>query len=142
MRASAAGRFAKAACFSLFVTASVVFMFGAPSDAQVRRSAVIPPVAGSGIFKDGGVLRYGAAQFFGSPTATHLAAPIVAMAVMPDGEGYWLVGADGGVLTYGDARCFGSAGAAGLYAPIVAMAATPDGRGYWLVAADGGVFTF
>ena len=99
MRASAAGRFAKAACFSLFVTASVVFMLSAPSDAQVRRSAVIPPVAGAGIFKDGGVLRYGAAQFFGSPTATHLAAPIVAMAVTPDGEGYWLVGADGGVLT-------------------------------------------
>ena len=66
--------------------------------------------AATGIFKDGGVLRYGAAQFFGSPTRMHLAAPIVAMAATPDGKGYWLVGADGGVLTYGDARYFGSAG--------------------------------
>ena len=48
-----------------------------------------------GFFKDGGVLTYGSAQFLGSPTATHLAAPIVAMAATPDGKGYWLVGADG-----------------------------------------------
>jgi hypothetical protein len=122
-----------------------------PEAAQARgsarqRAAAVQPGgqdrAATGIFKDGGVLRYGAAEFFGSPTQTHLAAPIVAMAATPDGQGYWLVGADGGVLSYGDARYFGSAGALDLYAPIVAMAATADGGGYWLVGADGGVFTF
>lgn len=96
----------------------------------------------SGTYKDGGVLSYGGAEFFGSPTHVRLAAPIVAMAATPDGGGYWLVGADGGVLRYGDAHYYGSAGAVDLHAPIVAMAATPDGGGYWLVGADGGVFTF
>jgi hypothetical protein len=95
-----------------------------------------------GFFKDGGVLTYGSAPFLGSPTGTHLAAPIVAMAATPDGKGYWLVGADGGVLAYGDATYFGGTSARKLYAPIVAMAPTPDGRGYWLVSIDGGIFTF
>jgi hypothetical protein len=109
---------------------------GAGASAEIRLQQQ------SGIFKDGGVLAYGAAQFFGSPTQTHLAAPIVAMAATPDGEGYWLLGAGGSVFTYGDAKYFGSAGASRLNAPIVAMAATPDGQGYWLVAADGSVFTY
>ena len=96
----------------------------------------------AGFFRDDGVLAYGSAQFFGSPTGVRLAAPIVAMAATPDGRGYWLVGADGGVLAYGDARYFGSTSALKLAAPIVAMAPTPDGGGYWLVSLDGGIFTF
>ncbi|HXW78829.1 MAG TPA: CHAP domain-containing protein, partial [Acidimicrobiales bacterium] len=96
----------------------------------------------TGLFKDGGVLAYGAAQFFGSPTGVRLAAPIVAMAATPDGGGYWLAGADGGVLAYGDAKYFGGTASRKLYAPIVAMAPTPDGGGYWLVSLDGGVFAF
>jgi len=95
-----------------------------------------------GTYRDGGVLGYGGAQFFGSPLGTALAAPITAMAAAPDGLGYWLAGADGGVFHFGDAGYFGSAGSMRLRSPIVAMAATPDGRGYWLVGADGGVFTF
>lgn len=96
----------------------------------------------SGVFGDGGVLAYGAAGFFGSPTLVRLAAPIVAMAATPEGLGYWLAGADGGVLSFGDARYYGSAGKLRLGAPVVAMSGTPDGRGYWLVSADGGVFSF
>jgi hypothetical protein len=95
-----------------------------------------------GFFKDGGVLTYGSVQFFGSPTNMRLAAPIVAMAATPDGQGYWLVGADGGVLAYGDARYFGGTSALKLFAPIVAMAATPDGGGYWLVSMDGAIYAF
>ena len=95
-----------------------------------------------GFFKDGGVLTYGSARFFGSPTGKRLAAPVVAMAASPDGSGYWLVGADGGVLAYGDARYFGGTSARQLYAPIVDMAPTPDGGGYWLVSMDGGIFAF
>jgi N-acetylmuramoyl-L-alanine amidase len=69
-------------------------------------------------------------------------APIVALAAVPDGGGYWLAGADGGVFAYGDAAFLGSAGALHLNAPIVGMAAAPGGRGYWLVARDGGIFTY
>ena len=55
----------------------------------------------SGTFGDGGVLTYGGARFFGSPTEVRLAAPIVAMATTPDGGGYWLVGADGAQRQHG-----------------------------------------
>jgi hypothetical protein len=95
-----------------------------------------------GTFKDGGVITRGDVPFLGSPTNLVLAAPVVAMAAAPDGEGYWLVGAHGSVLTYGDAGYFGGTGARRLAAPIVAMAATPDGQGYWLVGANGSVYSF
>src|ERR1700678_585402 len=131
MRASGAGRLARFTSLSLVAAASVLLMVAQPVAAQRptsrphaptgRPPAAVQPgeqdAAVTGIFKDGGVLRYGAAQFFGSPTQAHLAAPIVAMAATPDGDGYWLVGADGGVLSYGDAKYFGSAGALDLYAP-------------------------
>jgi hypothetical protein len=151
MRANGAGRAARFTSLSLVATASMFLMLAQPVTARAQASTVQPAAAvqpgehdaaATGIFKDGGVLRYGAAQFFGSPTQTHLAAPIVAMAATPDGDGYWLVGADGGVMSYGDARYFGGAGTLHLYGPIVAMAATADGGGYWLVGEDGGVFTF
>ncbi len=71
-----------------------------------------------------------------------LNAPIVGAASMPDGDGYWEVGADGGVFAFGGAGFHGSTGAIHLNRPIVGMASTPDGDGYWEVAADGGVFAF
>lgn len=95
-----------------------------------------------GFFKDGGVLTYGSAQFFGSPINTPLAAPIVAMAATPDGLGYWLAGANGAVLAYGDAANFGGTSKLDLKAPIIAMAATPDGGGYWLVSIGGNIYPF
>ena len=71
-----------------------------------------------------------------------LNAPVVGMAPVPDGGGYWLVASDGGVFSYGDAVFAGSTGSIHLDAPIVGMAATPDGAGYWFVASDGGVFSY
>ena len=41
-------------------------------------------------------------------TGNALAAPITAMAITPDGKGYWLAGTDGGIFTYGDAGFFSS----------------------------------
>lgn len=95
-----------------------------------------------GVYRDGGVLSYGAAQFFGSPVGDLPSSPIVAMAATPDGAGYWLAGANGAVYSFGDAPYFGGLGVRSLYAPIVAMAATPDGAGYWLVGANGAVYSF
>jgi hypothetical protein len=80
--------------------------------------------------------------FLGSLAGKQLNAPIVGMATVPGGGGYWLVAADGGIFTFGDAKYFGSTGNLKLNAPIVGMASTPDGGGYWLTASDGGVFTF
>jgi hypothetical protein len=91
---------------------------------------------------DGGVFSFGDAEFHGSATPLHLAAPIVGIAPTPDGEGYWLAASDGGVFAFGDARFHGTARGFGLKAPVVGIAATSSGRGYWLAAADGGVFTF
>ncbi len=91
---------------------------------------------------DGGVFGFGNAVFRGSLGATKLNAPIVDIAVLPDGSGYYLVAADGGVFGFGNAPFLGSSGAIKLNSPIVGMTLDPDGRGYWLVAADGGVFAF
>jgi len=79
--------------------------------------------------------------YLGDLSQTTLNAPIVGMAITPDGGGYWMVGADGGVFAYGDAGFYGSTNLV-LNQPVVGMAATPDGHGYWFVAADGGVFAY
>ena len=71
-----------------------------------------------------------------------LNAPIVAATALPDGSGYWLVGADGGVFTFGGAGFYGSTGSLHLNQPVVDIQSTPDGKGYWEVGADGGVFAF
>ena len=68
--------------------------------------------------------------------------PVVGMASLPDGSGYWLADAQGGVSTHGDAVSYGSMAGQHLNAPISHIVATPDGKGYWLVAVDGGIFTF
>jgi hypothetical protein len=68
--------------------------------------------------------------------------PVVGMAAVPGGGGYWLVASDGGIFAFGDAPFYGSSGAITLNEPIAGMAATNDGGGYWLVASDGGVFAY
>jgi len=79
---------------------------------------------------------------FGDLAEVDLNQPIVAMAALQGGGGYWLVASDGGVFAFGDAGFFGSTGSIALVSPMVGMAPTPDGGGYWLVAGDGGVFSF
>ncbi|MGC8480837.1 MAG: choice-of-anchor D domain-containing protein, partial [Acidimicrobiales bacterium] len=68
--------------------------------------------------------------------------PIVGMANLPNGGGYWLVASDGGIFTFGDAQFYGSMGGHPLNKPVVGMTPTSDGAGYWMVASDGGIFTF
>jgi hypothetical protein len=92
----------------------------------------------------GGVYSFGGAGWYGNERWRHLAAPIVGMAVTPDGRGYWLVGANGSVFSLGDALWYGSLSrdVLGPGQQIVAMSATPDGRGYWLINQSGAVIPF
>ncbi|HLM97110.1 MAG TPA: hypothetical protein VK283_12395, partial [Acidimicrobiales bacterium] len=64
--------------------------------------AMTAPIARTGYrfdATDGGIFAYGpGAPFIGSLGGTALNAPIVGMAVMPAGDGYYLVAADGGVF--------------------------------------------
>jgi len=102
--------------------------------------------------RNGEVLQFGVSTPFlgnpgpdpttGNPPPAPLNKPIVGMATVPQGDGYWLVGGDGGVFSYGDSRYLGGMGGQHLNQPVVGMAATPDGGGYWLVASDGGIFSF
>ncbi len=92
----------------------------------------------------GAVYNFGGAGFYGDERTQHLVAPIVAMAVTPDGRGYWLVGADGSVFNFGDAHAYGSLAtrALGPGQPVVTMVATADGKGYWLVNESGAITPF
>ena len=82
------------------------------------------------------------ARNYGDMNELTLNAPVVGLAAIPGGQGYWLLGGDGGIFSFGLAQFYGSTGAMHLNAPVVGMATTPDGAGYWLVARDGGVFSF
>ncbi len=90
----------------------------------------------------------GAMRFWASggaaPTTTSsgLVTPIVGMAALPGGTGYWLADASGGVAAHGSAVDYGSVAGHPLNAPIAHIVSTPDGGGYWLVASDGGIFAF
>jgi Beta-lactamase enzyme family len=115
---------------------------GAPGAVTVAPSLPVAQPAVHASAVAGGVLPFGGAPNYGSLAGHDLSAPVVGMAVTPDGHGYWLVAADGGIFTFGDAHFYGSTGNIHLNQPIVALAPTPDGHGYWLAAADGGIFTF
>ena len=93
------------------------------------------------VHASGALNTFGDAPPEGNPTGA-LNRPIVGMATVPYGVGYWMVASDGGIFSYGGAGFYGSTGGIRLNKPIVGMAATPDGGGYWLVASDGGVFAF
>ena len=96
------------------------------------------PAAAAGGVGDGAVLAFGAVGFRGSPGG----GPVAAVAVTPDGGGYWVATTSGGVYNYGNAGFFGTPAPGALRAPVVAAAAAPDGAGYWLASSDGGVFAF
>jgi len=91
---------------------------------------------------DGGVFALNGAQFRGSLGNISLAAPVVAIASTPSGNGYWMAAADGGLFAFGDAGFYGSLGGISLRSPIVDLAVTSSGLGYWMVGADGQVYAF
>jgi hypothetical protein len=74
--------------------------------------------------------------------ATAPTAPVVGMASLPTGHGYWEVASNGAVTAFGNAKSLGDMATTPLDAPIVGMAAPSTGAGYWLVASDGGIFAY
>ena len=86
----------------------------------------------------------GAIRYWTPPTVTSggLVTPVVGLASLPTGKGYWLTDAAGGVSAHGGAVDYGSLAGHPLNAPIAHIVSTSDGHGYWLVAADGGIFAF
>jgi hypothetical protein len=104
---------------------------------------------------DGAVFAFGDAGHFGScigPTTKagtepcgRPGAPIVGIAALPDGLGYWLARATGAVYSFGRAKSYRGVpvpSVARLRGSMVGIASTNDGRGYWLAGSDGGVFAF
>ncbi len=142
--------------------------FGGSVTASALSSSSTPTVSSSGAAAvgyhlaaaDGGVFTFGATGFYGSTysdgltglSGSHpLNAPIVGIAEMGSGKGYWMVAADGGVFNFGSAGFYGSTYALGLTglsgshplgSPVVGIAPTPDGKGYWLVTKAGHVYGF
>jgi hypothetical protein len=68
---------------------------------------------------DGGVFTYGDAHYAGSMGGSRLNAPVIAIASMPDLDGYWLAASDGGKFDFGTSQTTGSLGGMRLNAPIV-----------------------
>ena len=67
--------------------------------------------------------------------------PFVALALTPDGHGYYAATAQGFVATGGDVVSLGSIARHITY-PVVAIALDPIGIGYWLVTSAGHVYGF
>ena len=83
--------------------------------------------------------------YIGDPTQNYtpsIPEPVVSVAPMAGGMGYWLADAQGFVTTHGTAINYGDMAYSALNAPIVRLVPTPDGKGYWMVGADGGIFCF
>ena len=59
----------------------------------------------------------------------NLAGPVVGMASLPDGNGYWLADAEGAVSPHGNAVSYGSMAGMPLNSPITHIVGTPDGQG-------------
>ena len=102
---------------------------GGSMTASALSSSSTPTVSSSGAAvgyhlaaADGGVFNFGATGFYGSTysdgltglSGSHpLNAPIVGIAEMASGKGYWMVAADGGVFNFGSAGFYGSTYALG-----------------------------
>ena len=123
---SAAARRALAALIPL--GALLALGFGAPA-----ASATTPPPDSAVPFGTTGV---------GANAVSNPNAPVVGVAAVPGGGGYWLVASDGGIFNYGTAGFLGSRGGQPLNKPVVGIAADTATGGYWEVASDGGIFNY
>ena len=93
-------------------------------------------------FASGGVINFGDAGHYGSPTTTTVNAPIVGMASTALRTGLLAHRRRRRRLRLRRRGFHGSAGGIELYDPVIGIAATPYGQGYWQLALDGGVFAY
>ncbi len=89
----------------------------------------------------GQVAAFGDAEDHGDMSEVELNAPVVDMATVPWGDGYWLTATDGGIFSF-NTDFHGSMGGTRLNQPIVGMETAVDGEGYYQVASDGGIFAW
>jgi hypothetical protein len=81
--------------------------------------------------EDGGIFTFGDAAFAGSPDGSLGDDALAAIAVTPDGHGYWVASVSGRVLPFGSATDDGSL-RAGCHDQAVVGIAARAGGGYWL----------
>lgn len=104
--------------------------------------AFAPTPTGSGYWvaaRNGSVLLWGSAGYFGPTSEDTLKEPIVDMAATPTGGGYWMVNSKGRVFAIGDARYRGKPDG---NRRIVGITPTPTGKGYWIASRSGRVQPF
>ena len=105
-------------------------------------SAIEPQRSGTGywlIGRNGSVLTKDA-TYFGSKEHDFPKNPYIALASLPDSNGYWMLNSKGGVKVAGDARRRGDI--SDRKGRAVDIEATPSGLGYWILARRGRVFSF
>jgi len=103
---------------------------------------VVPSLGANGYLlatSGGAVEGFGSLRSLGGTGGVAIPSRIVAMALTPDGLGYWLVAASGKIYNFGDAPALAIPPSIH-HAPIVAAAATPSGKGLWLVNTYGVVY--
>src|SRR3954452_12807619 len=88
-----------------------------------------------------GIFTFCDATFKGSAANRRLADPIVGMAAVHGGGGYWMVASDGAIFNFGSAKFYGTAAGALAGQRAVGVDASPQNDGYWVASQWGGVDT-
>jgi hypothetical protein len=86
---------------------------------------------------NGGV-RTDGVYYYGDLTYDQPNSPVVAAAVRPNGDGYWLATESGKLYDFGYAPDVRGASAA--TSPVADIASTPNGNGLWIVTRSGELF--
>ena len=130
---------------------------------QLTHAALANYTYGQGYIEassSGGVFTFGNALFYGSISSVNphqtaqswLGTPIIGVAEVPGGGGYWLAGNNGEVCGFGSATVWYYAGPPATnwcaqdqnpatVGTVVGIVADPNGQGYWLVNSAGDVYT-
>ncbi len=109
--------------------------------------SMVTNAAGTGYWvlrSTGQVTNHGTARHFGDLSTIALFRPAVSLSLLPNEDGYIILGADGGVFAFGAARFQGSVPEVSPLAArtTTAVAIELESTGYRVIHDDGGVFAF
>jgi hypothetical protein len=109
----------------------------------VSQSVLVPLLDGYWLAtRDGQIFAFGTAHTLANAPAS-ASDPVVGIASMPNGTGYFVVTSHGAVTVSGKAPFKGDLPDEHIArSDIVSIVATIDGNGYWLVGGDGEVYAF